>query len=138
MIHIKIVTPEGVIYEDKQIESITLPTTAGVITVKDDHVPVVSVITSGEINVEKDGHTVDLAVSKGILEIKRDSMIYILADTAERAEDIDLERAEVARKRAEEYINSQESIADVEFARLQAKIEKELARLSVGRKYKRL
>lgn len=137
MLHLKIVTPAGVVYEDMEVDSITLPTKAGIITIKDDHVPLVTVVTNGEINVTKEGSTIDLAVSKGVLEIKRDSVINILADTAERAEEIDIERAQEARKRAEEYMKSKDAIADVEFAMLQAKIEKELARINLARRYRR-
>lgn len=135
--NVSIVTPEGVVYQDKQIESLTLPTKAGVITIKDDHVPMISIVSAGEMNLDKDeGHTVNLAISGGVVEIKRESEIIILADTAERAEDIDIERAEEARKRAQEFLKKKEDIADFEFAKLQAKIEKELARIHVGKKYK--
>ncbi len=134
MVHLIIATPQGTIYEDKQIKSLTVPTAAGVITIMDDHIPFVSIITAGELIIDKGDHQVELAVSKGIIEIRRESEIHILADTAERAEEIDLARAEEARQKAIEYLKRKQDIADVEFARVQAKIDKELARINVAKK----
>ena len=64
--------------------------------------------------------------------------VRILADTAERAEHVSLERAEEARVRAEQLLREVKAGDDVMFARLQAKIEKELARAGVARKYRKI
>ncbi|HEX9804556.1 MAG TPA: ATP synthase F1 subunit epsilon [Candidatus Dojkabacteria bacterium] len=138
MIKLKFVTPYGTIYNDSDIDAITIPTKSGIITIKGDHVPMLSIITPGEIQLDKGSHSVSLSVSKGVIDIRQNSVVYILADTAERAEEIDIERAEQARKRAEEFLKKQEDIADIDFARVQAQIEKELARINVARKYKKL
>ena len=68
--------------------------------------------------------------------LNRSVELYIVADTAERAEQIDIARAEAARQRAEELMKQQQ-IADVDYARIQAKLEKELARVRVGKKYRK-
>jgi F-type H+-transporting ATPase subunit epsilon len=132
----KIVTPDGVIYED-DIVKVTIPTQAGEITLLPDHAPLVSVLKPGEINISKDGSIIDLAVSTGILEIRPSGEIFILADTAERAEHIDIDRAEEARKRAEKLLKEHKDVEDVAYAKIMAKMEKELARISVGRKYRK-
>lgn len=137
-IKLKIVTPDGTIYQDTDIKSITIPTKTGIITIMEDHIPLVSLLQPGEINVEKSDHTVDLAISSGIVEIYQESEVYILAETAERAEKIDLERAEEARKRAEEYLAKQEILDDIDFAKFQALIEKEIARINTAKKYKNI
>jgi len=135
-IDFKIVTPYGVTYSD-EIEKVSIPTTNGMITVCERHAPLISVLKSGEMNVHKvDGSTINVAVSGGFLEIQSDSRVYIMADTAERAEEIDLSRAQDALKRAEELLKNEDKLADVDFALLQAKIEKELARIHVGSKYR--
>jgi len=131
----KIVTPEGVTYDD-QIDFVTIPTEAGAITVYPEHMPLVSLLKPGELIIHKQGGEVGVAVSGGILEIRQENKVYIIADTAERAEHIDVERAEAARRRAEELLKQQKDVADVDFARLEAQIEKELARIHIGRKYK--
>ncbi len=135
MITFKIVTPDGVTYED-EIEKVTIPTGAGEITVLEGHAPIVSTLVPGEVQVHKDGHVIDLAISTGILEIRPNSEVYLLADTSERAEHIDLDRAEAAMARAEELMKQQDQDADIDFARLQAVIDREMARISIGRRYR--
>lgn len=134
---LKIVTPDGVTY-DSEIDQVSIPTKSGEITILPHHIPLVSVLRSGEIRITKQGVEVGLAVSSGVVEVRPQSEVFIIADTAERAEHIDVARAEAARQRAEELMKQREVIEDVEFARLQAKIEKELARIQVGKKYKKI
>ena len=135
MIKFKIVTPYGVTYDDT-IEKVTIPTAAGEITVLENHTPLVSILASGELSIHKDGYMVGVAVSGGFFEIRPNSEVYIMADTAEHGESIDIDRAEVARARAEELLKQIQNVEDVDYARLQAMIEKELVRISVGRKYR--
>lgn len=131
---LKIVTPEKILFEDK-VSQLSVSTVMGEITILPNHIPLVSQLAPGEIAVKNNGNEVDLmAVSGGFIEVLPDQVV-ILADTAERAEDIDEARAEEARARAEEVLKTK--VADAEsFALFTAKIEKELARLKVARKYK--
>lgn len=135
MIQFKIVTPYGVTYDD-MIEKVTIPTAAGEITVLENHTPLVSILAPGELIIHKEGYTTGIALSGGFFEIRPNSDVYIMADTAEHGEQIDIERAEAAQKRAEELLKQIQNVEDVDYARLQAAIEKELVRVSVGRKYK--
>ena len=135
MIKFKIVTPDGIMYDDA-VDQVTIPTAMGQITVLPNHIPLISVLAAGELVIKKDDELTNLAVSSGVLEVRPGSELYIVADTAERAEQIDIERAEVARKRADELMK-QEHVADVDYARIQAKLEKELARIRVGKKYRK-
>ncbi len=135
MIKFKIVTPYGVTYDDT-IEKVTIPTQAGEITVLENHTPLVSILAAGELIIYKEGYSTGIAISGGFFEIRPNSEVYIMADTAEHGTEIDIERAEAAQKRAEELLRQVQSAEDVDYARLQAAIEKELVRISVGRKYK--
>jgi F-type H+-transporting ATPase subunit epsilon len=136
MLNFKIVTPAGVIYHD-QVEQVTVPTTSGEITILPKHIPIVSVLKAGELIIQKDGHKMGLSVSGGIIEMQPDDKLFIMADTAERAEHIDIARAEEGRKRAEELLKQKENVADVDFARIQASLERELIRIKVAKKYKK-
>ncbi len=136
MINFKIVKPEGIVYSDEEVEKVTIPTKSGYITVLPHHVPLITIIAPGELTVFKKNHEVKIAISGGVAEIDRDSSVHVLADSAERAEEIDLERAEAGRRRAEELLQQQENVADVDFARIQASLEKELNRLRIGKKYR--
>ena len=98
-IKLKIVTPERTVYES-EIDQLTLPTQEGEITVLPNHIPLISVLAPGELIAKADGEEITMAVSGGMVEVRRNE-ITILADTAERAEEIDLKRAEEARERAE-------------------------------------
>lgn len=134
----RIVTPDGVIYEDSTVEKVRLPTTTGEITVLPHHIPLLSVLAPGELMIYKNGQPVSIAVSGGMLEVHRNNRIDVLADTAERAEHIDVKRAEEARQRAIDLMKQEKDTDDIAFAKLQAKIEKELARVRVGRKYRNI
>ena len=134
---LKIVTPDGTTYEN-EIVQVSVSTQTGEITILPQHIPLISVLKAGEIRILKEKEEFILAVSTGVLEVRPNSQIYVLADTAERAEHIDLERAEAARVRAQELMAQKQSLEDVEFAHLQAKMEKELARLRIGKKYRKL
>jgi len=132
---LKIVTPEKILFEEK-VSQVSITTIMGEITILPNHIPLVSQLASGEIIVKKNGDEEDLmAISGGFVEVLPDQVV-ILADTAERAEDIDEERAEEARKQAEEVLKTKASDAEA-FAMFSAKIEKEMARLKVARKYKK-
>lgn len=133
----RIVTPDGITFED-EITQVSVPTQSGEITILPHHIPLVSVLKAGEIRITKENHETDIAVSTGVIEVRPQDEVYVIADTAERAEHIDLERAEAARKRAEELLQQRSTLEDIEFARLQAKLEKEMARLRVGKKYRKL
>src|SRR4030043_2270249 len=99
-IKFKIVTPERTVYEE-EIDQVTLPTADGEITVLPNHIPLISILVPGELDVRKEGKEIAMAVSGGMIEVRKNEMT-ILADTAERAEEIDLQRAEEARKKAEQ------------------------------------
>lgn len=133
-IKFKIVTPERVVYEE-EIDQLTLPTKQGEITILPDHIPLVSSLSAGELRVKKGEEIVPMAISGGFLEVQGRNQVVVLADTAERAVEIDEARAEEARRKAEEL--RREKIGEAEgFAMLSAKIEKELARLRVKRKHR--
>jgi len=141
---LKIVTPDGVIFENHEVESVSFPTEEGIMTVKEDHVPLITLLQPGEVVIVRNDHSEGglvedyLAISKGLIQINPESDVKVLADTAERAEEIDLERAEEARKKAEVYRKQKEDAIDVDYAMIQAKLDKELARIEVGKKYKKI
>jgi len=135
MIKFKIVTPERVVYEN-DILQISIPTMSGEITVLPHHVPLVSVLQAGELRIkDADGDQV-VAVAGGFLEVRGNNELMILADHAERAEEIDLERAEQARARAEKELEEAKHRQDVDFSKLQAVLEREMNRTRVAKKYK--
>lgn len=133
----KIITPERVIFSE-EVGQITLPTQDGEITVLPRHIPLVTLLTAGELRYLKNGVEYPIAVSSGFAEVRPDNSVVILADTAEHAAEIDLTKAQEAHDRAAKLMSEPRRFEEVEFAVLQSKMEKELARLKVGKKYRKL
>ncbi len=136
-INLKITTPEKVILE-KEVTQVTLPVQDfGEITILPNHIPYLSLLSSGLVQAKdlKDKPLM-MAVSGGFLEFSENNLT-ILADTAERAEEIDLERAEEARKRAEKMMQEEhDSLSKEQYAVVVARLEKQLARIRVAKKYR--
>ncbi len=135
MIKLKVVTPEKKVIE-QEIYQATLPVVGGEVTLLPHHVPYIGALSAGEIMLrsEPNGPETSLATSGGFVEF-HDDILSILADTAERAEDIDVTRAEEARARAEALKKERVTMDDEEYARTAAMIEKELARVKVARRH---
>ena len=135
-IKFKIATPEKIVYED-EVDQITLPTKMGEISVLPNHLPLVSSLLAGEILIKKDNQEIPIAVAGGFVELNNNQMV-ILADNAERAEEIDEQRAEQARKKVKELLEQKRGAEEVDYTALAAKMERELARLKVVKKYRKL
>ena len=132
-IKFKIVTPERTVYE-AEIDQVTLPTQDGEITVLAHHIPLISVLQAWELVAKKDGEEIAMAVSGGMVEVRKNELT-ILADTAERAEEIDVKRAEEARARAEKLKEEKIRADETGYATAAAILEKNLARIKVARKH---
>src|SRR3990167_1688466 len=133
-IKFKIITPEKTVFKD-EINQATLPVTDGEVTILPNHRSYVATLKAVEIIIKKDGKEISLSAAGGFLEFDRNNLI-ILADRAERAEEIDLKRAEEARTRAEELKKEKISTDDEDYARVAAMIEKEAARIKVAKKHR--
>jgi F-type H+-transporting ATPase subunit epsilon len=134
-IQFKIVTPERSVYE-AEIQSATLPVMDGQVTILPDHRSYIAALKPGEIMIKKDNEEIHLAISGGFVEFNNNTLV-LLADTAEHADEIDTKRAEEAKTRAEELKKQKVSMNDMEYARVAAAIEKEMARLRVAKKSRR-
>lgn len=136
-IKFEIVTPERTVLKESIVQ-ITVPTRQGEITVLPGHIPLVASLMPGVIEIKKaDGKLEIISVSGGFIEVQKEKVV-ILADTAERAEEIDVDKAEEARQRAEEIKKQAKSKEEIDFAGISSKIEKELARTKAVKRWKKL
>lgn len=136
-IKFEIVTPERIVLKDEVIQ-VTVPTKEGEITVLPNHIPLVASLRPGVLEVRtKTGESEIISVSGGFIEVLKEKVV-ILADTAERAHEIDIDRAEEARRKAEETKKQAVRKEDVDFAALSSQIEKELARTRAAKRWRRL
>jgi len=115
-IQLRIVTPDRELVEG-EVSEVSIPGKEGYLGVLPGHAPLLTELQSGELTYRQDDMDFHVAIHWGFAEVLPDRVI-ILADIAERAEEIDVERAERARRRAEEYLKQpSESEAEIEEAR---------------------
>jgi F-type H+-transporting ATPase subunit epsilon len=129
-VRVDIVTAERLVFsEDADI--VMVPGVEGEMGILPHHEPIMTMIKPGEILVRKGTEEYSLAVSGGFLEVTPDR-ITILADAAERADEIDIARAEAAKKRAEEKLTNR--TAETDSANAEASLRRALARIKVAEK----
>lgn len=122
-------TPDRVFYKD-DVTMVELATTEGEIGIYAEHIPLTSVLVPCVMNVHVDGEIKKAAVHGGIIEILKDK-VTILAEVAEWPEEIDVNRANEAKIRAERRLSSHDSNVDV--VRAEAALKRSLARLNAAR-----
>jgi len=115
-IHFEIVTPEKTVLKEEVLQ-LTVPTKMGEITVLPHHFPLVASLQAGVIEIKLlDDKVETVAVSGGFIEVRKNNEVVVLADSAEKAEEIDIKRAEEARARARQLMNGkrrdEEAFAD--------------------------
>ncbi len=130
-LRIEIVTGERVILQEDDVDMVLVPGAAGMLGILPQHAPLVTTLSLGELRIKKGGTEQSILVFGGFMEVSNDKVL-VLADTAERLEELDLARAEDARKRAEVSIASRQSTMDLEAA--QASLRRANLRLRVGQK----
>lgn len=126
-IHCRIITPEG-IYKEMEADIINIDTTEGQQGILPNHLPLVTMLKIGKISTDENGTRQEYAAAGGLFYF-RDNKAEILTDAIENKEEIDVKRAEDAKKRAEERISSNNPNIDLQ--RAQIALEKAMNRLSV-------
>jgi len=104
-IQVDIVTPERMLISD-EVDMVTLPGTDGQMGILGGHAPLLSTLDIGEIVLHRGNELEYLAVAGGVVEVRPDK-VTVLADVAEYAEEIDIDRAEAALERARESLASE-------------------------------
>ncbi len=130
-IKLDVVTAERVVYSDS-VEMIIAPGTEGELGILPHHTPLMTMLEPGELRIKKAGEEISLAITGGFLEVRPDRDV-LLADAAERADEIDIQRAEEAKRRAEARL-AQIHEPGIDEARAEAALHRALARLKVAEK----
>lgn len=130
---LEIVTPDRVVTSDNEVVSLVVPGVGGYLGIMANHAPLMTELTIGEIIVHRlNGEEVHIAATQGFLEVSNNKAT-ILVNTAERAEEIDLERAKEAVRLAEERL-AQAIREGTDFARAEAALKRALNRVRVVEK----
>ena len=132
-VRLDIVTAEQLVYSD-DVDIVVAPGIDGELAILPHHAPLMTMLQPGELRVHKGAEEIAMAVTGGFLEVRPDR-VTVLADAAERAEDIDADRAEEAKRRAEQRLG--QSLSDADLARAEAALRRSLIRLRVAEKRRR-
>jgi F-type H+-transporting ATPase subunit epsilon len=129
-IKVSVVTPDGPVYES-DVEMVSTKAQSGELGILPGHIPMVAPLAIGVVRLKKPGGKEEdlVAVSGGFLEVRPDK-VTILAQAAEKAEDIDVERAQKAKERAEQRMRDQKA-EHVDFRRAELALQRAINRLTV-------
>jgi F-type H+-transporting ATPase subunit epsilon len=128
---LEIITPSKIVFKD-EATSLTAPGVMGGFQILYDHAPFLSALEVGEIKVkERNGTDTRYATSGGFVEVKRNHVV-VLADSVERASEIDVERARASKNRAEERLRETKEKIDV--ARAEASLARAINRLRISQR----
>jgi len=134
-IKFQLVTPERTVLSEELI-SLTCPTPQGFITILPSHIPLVSNLVPGELHAKTQNRDFFVHVAGGFVEVKPGNRITVLADAAEHDTEIDIERAERAKQRAEKAMKEAKLSAE-EYANMAASLQRSLSRINIARKRSR-
>lgn len=131
ILRLDIVTAERAVYSD-EVDMVIASGVLGQLGILPRHAPLMTMLEPGELIAKKGSDEFGLVVSGGFLEVRPDRVI-VLADTAERVEEIDIARAEEAKRRAEKHLVEKHA-PGVDAARAEAALRRSLIRLKVVRR----
>jgi F-type H+-transporting ATPase subunit epsilon len=127
-----IVTQERTVFSE-QVEYVSLPGIEGIMGILPNHAPMLTALSFGEVMVRRSGDEEFFAIGGGFAEVQPDHVI-ILADSAEQADEIDLERAQEARRKAEEAMETGVSEDAARYAQIDAALRRAQIRIDVSRR----
>src|SRR3990172_12313262 len=130
VINLTIVTPERAVVQE-QVEELQVPGAQGYLGILPGHAPLFSELKVGEVSYRSGSHWTFLSVAWGFVEVLP-NQVRILAETAERGQEIDIERAARAKDRAEQRITKGGD--DIDYDRALVALERALVRIQVSRK----
>ncbi len=128
-LQVEIVTGERVVYTEDDVDMVVAPGIDGTLGILPRHAPLITVLASGELRVKKGGQEESLVVFGGFMEVTPEKVI-VLADTAERAEEIDIARAEQARHQAETSLSRRDT--EIDLAQAELSLRRAALRLRIG------
>ena len=126
---LEIVTPERLAYSDV-VDAVNLPGSEGELGVLPHHAPLVSMLGIGELRIRKGGVEESFAIVGGFLQVRPDKVV-VMAETADMASDIDLEKAQEARRSAERMLE-EPAPTEADLASARAALQHALLRIRVA------
>jgi F-type H+-transporting ATPase subunit epsilon len=131
-LHLTVVTAERALLDESGIDFISVPGSKGRLGILPQHTPLLSTLEPGDLYYRSGGDEYHFAISGGFLEVA-ENQVTILADAAERADEIDEARAEESRQRAEATLRRRDELTQEELRQAEASLRKAATRLKVAR-----
>ena len=131
---LEVVTPEGIIIS-QEADMVVAPGTEGEFGVLPEHINFLSGIIPGELRFTNESHTEYMAVNSGFAEVSNDR-VSVLVDSAEKAPDIDIDRAQSAMERAKKRLEKDRDTENIDFIRAESALKRAVSRLKVAKKAK--
>ena len=133
-LRLDIVTAEREVLREEGLDAVIAPGSEGQLGILPSHAPLMTMLDHGELRARRGNDELVIAISGGFMEV-RDDVVTVLADTAEQAEEIDIERAQAARARAEEALRTRPP--DVDLAVVQASLRRSMLRIRIAERRRR-
>ncbi len=133
-LRVEIVTAERLVYAEDGVDRIIVPGVEGELGVLPLHTPLLTMMQPGLMRIIKGNEEIEMAITGGFIEV-RENRVTVLADTAERAEEIDEARAQEARQRAQRRL--EERTTEIDLSQAQAALARSLARLRAAERRRR-
>lgn len=135
-IRCEIVSQDRTVFQG-DVDIVVLPGAAGEMGILPHHAPVLTILKYGVIKIRREGKEELFAVAGGMAEVQPD-IVTILADAAENIEDIDITRAQAAKKRAEDALAKLKPEDHDAYLRMEAALRRSNLRLDVARRYRKV
>ncbi len=127
---VDIVTPSKRLVDGMEVDNVVVPSKSGELQILEGHRTLLTLLTTGIVKLERGSDLRQFAISQGTLEV-RNGQLVILAETAEEAKEIDLERAKKAQKKSEDEL--QNVLSEDHFRKYQHKLRRAIIRQSIVR-----
>ncbi len=132
-LNFELVTAERIVLQEEGVDMVVAPGTDGVLGILPRHVPLITTLQPGELRVKRGADVTSMVVTGGFMEVAPDKVL-VLADAAERSDEIDVARAEEARRRAEERLAGSKDTIDA--ARAEAALRRAIVRIHIGQRHR--
>ena len=133
-LHLEVITQERKVYEN-DVDMVIAPGSEGYLGILPHHAPLLTALGPGEFRVKRGGTEEVLAVFGGFMDVRGDRVV-VLTEAAEHVADIDIERAEAARRRAQEALAAGPASAADE-ARASTQLQRAIVRIRIGERRRR-
>ena len=127
-LNVEIVTAERLVYSREGVDEVVAPGAQGEFALLPEHAAFITTLVPGELRILAGGDEEAMAITGGFLEI-RDDRVVVLADAAERLDEIDIARAEASRERAQALLREPRDLSDL--VRAEMELRQAMARLKV-------